>query len=259
VQERNAGSIESLGSVGRGGAVSSGTGGRTATYEMVLTHIEQGLTSGALRPGDRLPAERELAGTLGASRTAVREALRVLQAQGVIRSQVGTGDGSGTVIVPAPARALGRVLQLHLAVDSFPVDDVTEARVMLERFSAGLAATRRTANDLLVMTAELDAMDADLDPEAFSDADIAFHVLIAGSAGNRLVNELTVAIRESVRGVLLDAMHERVDWPSLRERLRGEHRAIHAALLAGDGGRAADLMEEHIRAFHGVLPPAGPR
>lgn len=236
--------------------MASGTRGRPGTYEMVLAHIERGLTSGELRPGDRLPAERELAGNLGASRQAVREALRVLQAQGVIRSQVGTGDGSGTVVVPAPARALGRVLQLHLAVDSFPVDDVTEARVMLERFSAGLAARRRSAADLLAMAAELDTMDADLDPEAFSDSDIAFHVRIAGAAGNRLVNELTVAIRESVRGMLLGAMRE-VDWPSLRERLRGEHRAIHAALTDGDGDRAAELMERHIRHFHGVAAPAG--
>lgn len=235
--------------------MSSGVGGRPATYEMVLDHIERRLTAGELRPGDRLPAERELAAALGASRQAVREALRVLQAQGVIRSQVGTGDGSGTVVVPAPARALGRVLQLHLAVDSFPVDDVTEARVMLERFSAGLAARRRSANDLLVMAAELDAMDADLGPEAFSDADIAFHVLIAGAAGNRLVNELTVAIRESVRGLLVGAMRERADWPTLRGRLRGEHRAIHAALLDGDGDLAESLMESHIRAFHGVLAP----
>ncbi|ANY09880.1 GntR family transcriptional regulator [Pseudonocardia sp. HH130630-07] len=221
---------------------------------MVLTHIEGRLTSGELRPGDRLPPERELAAQLGASRQAVREALRVLQAQGVIRSQVGTGDGAGTIVVPAPARALGRVLQLHLAVDSFPVDDVTEARVMLERFSAGLAAGRRSATDLLGMAAELDAMDADLAPQAFSDADIAFHVRIAGAAGNRLVNELTVAIRESVRGLLLGAMHDD-EWPELREQLRGEHRAIHAALRDGDGPGAADLMEAHIRRFHGGLAP----
>ncbi|MEV1293645.1 GntR family transcriptional regulator [Pseudonocardia sp. NPDC049635] len=227
--------------------------GRPATYEMVLDHVEQRLTSGEWRPGDRLPPERELAARLGASRQAVREALRVLQAQGVIRSQVGTGTDSGTVVVPAPARALGRVLQLHLAVDSFPVVDVTEARVMLERFSASLAARRRTAADLLALTAELDAMDADLGPEEFSDADIAFHVLIAGAAGNRLVNELTVAIRESVRGVLLDAMRAQGDWAALRERLRAEHRQIHAALTDGDRARAADLIEAHIRAFHGRL------
>ncbi|BBG01428.1 MULTISPECIES: FadR/GntR family transcriptional regulator [Pseudonocardia] len=226
---------------------------RPATYEMVLEHVVQRLTTGEWRPGDRLPPERELAARLGASRQAVREALRVLQAQGVIRSQVGTGADSGTVVVPAPARALGRVLALHLAVDSFPVDDVTEARVMLERFSAELAARRRTAADLLSMAADLDAMDADLGPEEFSDADIAFHVAIAGAAGNRLVNELTVAIRESVRGFLLGAMREQGDWPALRDRLRAEHREIHAALSGADGAAAADLIEAHIRAFHGRL------
>ena len=225
---------------------------RPATYEMVLAHVEQRLTSGEWRPGDRLPPERELAARLGASRQAVREALRVLQAQGVIRSQVGTGSESGTVVVPAPARALGRVLHLHLAVDSFPVGDVTEARVMLERFSAGLAAQRCTPDDLLRMTAQLDAMDA-VGPAEFSDADIAFHVAIAGAAGNRLVGELTTAIRESVRGTLLDAMHDDGDWPPLRARLQSEHRAIHAAIADGDGGRAADRIEAHIRTFHGRL------
>lgn len=227
--------------------------GRQPTYQMVLANIERKLTARELRPGDRLPPERELAAQLGASRTAVREALRVLQAQGVVRSQVGTGDSSGTVIVPAPARALGRVLALHLAVDSFPFDDVIEARVMLERFSAGLAAERRRAADLLQLSANLDLMDADLDPARFSDADIAFHVAIADAAGNRLVNELTVAIRESVRGLLVTAMNVRDDWTVLRGRLRAEHRAIYAALADRDGALAADLVEAHVRAFHGDL------
>ncbi|GAA4982865.1 FCD domain-containing protein [Pseudonocardia tropica] len=227
-----------------------------AAHEMVLAHVEERLTSGEWRPGDRLPPERELAATLGASRQAVREALRVLQAQGVIRSQVGTGADSGTVVVPAPARALGRVLALHLAVDSFPVDDVTEARVMFERFSAGLAARRRSASDLLEWSNALDVMDDDLDPAAFSDADIAFHVAIAAAAGNRLVGELTRAVRESVRGTLLDAMQAQGDWPALRERLRAEHREIHAAIADGDGALAADRIEAHIRAFHGRVRPA---
>ena len=126
---------------------------------------------------------------------------------------------------------------------------------MLERFWAGLAARRRTARDLLVMAAELDAMDADLNPEAFSDADSAFHVLIAAAAGNRLINELTVAIRESVRGVLVGAMRERADWPALRERLRGEHREIYAALAESDAELATSRTEAHIRAFHGVRNP----
>lgn len=231
------------------------TGGRPATFELVLRHIEGRLTSGDLRPGDRLPPERELAAQLGAGRQSVREALRVLQAQGVIRSQVGTGTHSGTVVVPAPARALTRLLKVHLAVDSFPMRDVTEARVMLERFSSGLAAGRRGVPDLERMAEALTAMDADLDREAFSDLDTAFHVAIAESGGNRLVGELTVAIRESVRATLLGAMRVDEDWTRLRGRLRAEHREIHAAIEDADGPLAADLVEAHIRSFHGRVPP----
>ena len=223
---------------------------RVPTYQLVIERIEEQLLAGALGPGDRLPPERELAARLGASRPAVREALRVLQAQGVLRAQVGTGAAAGTVVVPAPADALTRLLKLHLAVASFPMADLTEARVMLERTSAAAAATRHTPADLERITGLLDAMDADLPDERFSGLDTEFHVAIARSGGNRLISELTVAIRESVRGALLDAMRAEDDWPALRERLRAEHRGVLSAITAGDANLAGQRMEAHIRAFH---------
>src|SRR5471030_201952 len=79
---------------------------RVRTYELVLQRIEAQIVSGALRAGQRLPPERELAELLGVSRPAVREALRVLEAQGVVRSQVGQGPGSGTTIERVPGDAL---------------------------------------------------------------------------------------------------------------------------------------------------------
>src|SRR6478736_10141939 len=119
---------------------------RVPTYELVLRRIEEQLINRTLRPGDRLPPERELATVLGASRPAVREALRVLQAQGVVKSAVGTGADSGTIVMSAPSGALTRLLKVHLAVASFPLSDVVQARVMLERFSAiGAAANRSSA------------------------------------------------------------------------------------------------------------------
>ena len=114
---------------------------RVPTYELVLRRIEEQLLNRSLRPGDRLPPERELASILGASRPAVREALRVLQAQGIVRSGVGTGVDSGTIVTSAPSGALTRLLRVHLAVASFPLSDVVESRVMFERFSA-LGAAR---------------------------------------------------------------------------------------------------------------------
>lgn len=224
---------------------------RTPTYELVLARIEEQLISGELRPGDRLPPERELATMLGASRQAVREALRVLQAQGVIRSQQGTGAESGTVVVPAPASALTRLLKVHLAVASFPIGDLTEARVMLERTSADAAARLRDPAGLARTAAALDAMDdPGVDQDRFNELDTAFHVAIAESGGNRLVSELTVAIRESIKPALLTAIRSEPDWPGLRARLRREHRGIHEAIEAGDGSAAADRTEAHVRGFH---------
>ena len=132
---------------------------RVPTYELVLRRIEEQLINRTLRPGDRLPPEREFAAALGASRPAVREALRVLQAQGVLRSAVGTGADSGTIVTPAPSGALTRLLRVHLAVASFPLSDVVEARVMLERFSALGAVKAITPEFLARIEAPLLAMD----------------------------------------------------------------------------------------------------
>ena len=106
---------------------------RVRTYELVLQRIEAQIVSGALRAGERLPPERELADLLGVSRPAVREALRVLEAQGAVRSQVGQGPGSGTIIDRVPSDALTRLLRLHVSLGSFPLSDVIETRVTLER------------------------------------------------------------------------------------------------------------------------------
>lgn len=223
---------------------------RVQTYELVLERIEEQLLAGTLRAGDRLPPERELAASLGASRQAVREALRVLQSQGVVRSQQGTGPDAGTLIVPAPAHALTRLLKVHLAVSSFPTEDLTEARIMLERASASAAAERRDTADLGRIDGLLASMDADLTREEFNPLDTAFHVAVAESGRNQLVGELTVALRESIRGALLDGMQAEQDWPALRTRLRTEHHAIAAAIRARDAERAAARMEDHIRTFH---------
>ena len=101
--------------------------------------VEEQILTGALKVGDHLPPERELATLLGASRPAVREGLRMLEAQGVLRT-VGAGPGSATVVTALPSEALTRLLRLHLALSSFRTTDVVEARVMLERRSAELAA-----------------------------------------------------------------------------------------------------------------------
>jgi GntR family transcriptional repressor for pyruvate dehydrogenase complex len=224
---------------------------RSRTFELVLARIEEQILAGNLRVGDRLPPERELVELLGVSRAAVREALRVLEAQGVLRSRVGTGPASGSVIAAMPSAGLTQLLRLHMALANFPLADVVEARATLERSSARLAAERASDDDLALMRDRLERMDdAKLPLETFNDYDTEFHVAIAEAGGNRLMADMTIAVRNAVRRTLLTAFHELPDWNSVADRLRAEHHAVYDAIAAGDSERAGDLVEAHIRGFH---------
>ena len=229
--------------------------GRARTYELVITAIEEQVMTGALRVGDPLPPERDLAAKLQVSRSAVREAFRVLEAQGVLRSAVGSGAGAGTFVASMPSDALTRFLRLHIALSNFNFADVVEARVTLERSSVALAASHPDPERLAVVRAAIEVMDSDdVDRATFNDADTAFHTAIAEAGGNRLVTAMTVAIRNAMRGRLLAAFEEIDDWPALRDELRSEHHAILAAIDAGDSASAATLAEQHIRTAYQRLP-----
>ena len=229
---------------------------RVRTYELVLERIEAQIVSGSLRAGERLPPERELADLLGVSRPAVREALRVLEAQGAVRSQVGQGPGSGTTIDRLPGDALARLLRLHVALGSFPLVDVTETRVTLERSMVVLACRNARPPNLARMRAALLAMDEpEVSREGFNQLDIDFHVELAEAGGNRLMSDVTRAIRESVRKPFMDAVTAMPEtgkkgWPHIRDGLRADHHAIFTTVEAGHGEQAADLVETHIRGFY---------
>lgn len=225
---------------------------RSRTYELVLDQIEEQILAGRLRPGDRLPPERELAGMLGVSRAAIREALRVLEAQGVLRRpQVGTGPESGNLIAGMPSTGLSRLLRVHVALSNFPLDDVVEARVTMERASARLAAGHATPEQLARMRELLDRMDdPELSREEFNDLDTDFHVTVAEAAGNRLIADMTIAVRNALRHDLLRTFDKIADWEQAATRLRRDHRGIYAAVADGDGELAATRVERHIRDFY---------
>ncbi|GAA0536128.1 GntR family transcriptional regulator [Saccharopolyspora subtropica] len=229
---------------------------RAHTYELVIDRIEEQILTGTLRVGDRLPPERDLAAMLGVSRSAVREALRALQAQGVLRMAVGTGPDSGTTVAALPSQAMTRLLRLHVALANFPLRDVVEARVMLERESARNAAVRATDQELADLHRMVEEMAApDLDRDRFNELDIAFHVAIAEAGGNRLIADMTIAIRESLRHPLSRAFRDLGEkWTGIAAGLRDDHRAILAALRAHDPDLAEHRMVEHIRGFYATIP-----
>ncbi|WP_235038135.1 FadR/GntR family transcriptional regulator [Microbacterium sp. 18062] len=228
---------------------------RSRAHELVIQAIEDQIMAGALVVGDPLPPERELAARLEVSRAGVREAVRVLEGQGVLRSRVGSGADAGTFVAALPDGALTRFLRLHVALANFPFSDVVDARVTLERSSAALAARNADAAAIAVIGEALQRGAAsDVSPDAFNDADTAFHVAIAEATGNRLVSSMTIAIRESLTARILTALHGHADWTGLAKRLHAQHEELFDAIVRHEPEVAAELAEHHIRFADQELP-----
>lgn len=221
-------------------------------YELVLNQVEADLAAGRLRIGGRLPGERVLAEQLGISRPSVREAVRVLEAMGVVRTATGSGPEAGAVIVAEPVSPLTAVLRLHLATNHLPMGDVVQTRILLESWSAREAAGREVAaEELEVAQSLLDRMDvAELSPEEFHELDAEFHVALSGLAGNVLVAAVMASLRSAIHDYVLAAVPNLPDWETTAVGLRAEHRGILAAVRAGEPDRAAELVTAHIRGFY---------
>lgn len=217
----------------------------------MLRHIEAGILSGEHKVGDQLPTERDLAAELSVSRSAVREAMRVLHTQGLITSS--TGPGRGTRIAPARGDALARLFQLHLSLSAAPDSDLTETRIALERSSATLAAQQATPEALTQLQEFVDAMEDVHGIDDFNSMDTQLHVMIARISGGQLTADLTVAIRQAARERIRTLSRALPDWAEHRDQLASEHRQIVAAITGRDATAAANLIEQHIRRAYRTL------
>jgi len=214
-------------------------------YEIVLRHIEAGILSGEHRAGDQLPTERDLATQLSVSRSAVREAMRVLQTQGLITSS--TGPGRGTRIAPSRGDALARLFQLHLSLSTAADADLTETRIALERSSAALAAQRATPQALRRLQGVIESMEYAESIDEFNKLDTELHVMIARVGGADLTADLTVGMREAARERIRTSSLAMPNWTEHRNKLIAEHQEIITAITNRDAVAASNLVEQHIR------------
>ncbi|MDR6639956.1 FCD domain-containing protein [Paenarthrobacter nitroguajacolicus] len=218
------------------------------THELVLQWIEKQLSDGDLTLGGRLPGERAMAEQLQVSRTSVREAVRILEAMGVVRAGVGSGKDAGTVVIAEPGSALGSTLRLHVATRHLPVADIVETRVLLESWAAERAQVGVPA--LEAAAALLDQMDEAPDIDTFLALDARFHVALAQAAGNSVVSAMMASLRGAIENYASTLTENLPDWNATSTRLRAEHRAILNAVNNNDGGKAAQLVAAHIQGFY---------
>jgi DNA-binding FadR family transcriptional regulator len=224
------------------------------TYDAVLSSIEDDLRSGQLKLGDQLPAERSLAEAHGISRASVRDAIRILDVMGIVRTSVGSGPQSGAVVISEPSAGLTSALRLHIATRRLPVADIVQTRIVLETWAAGAAALGEPVPAAPAALARagslLDAMDRrEVDRETFHTLDAGFHVALIALAGNAVIEAMMDAISGSIRGYVADAMAAFDAWPDVRTVLRRQHHDIFDAVTARDGDLASRLLREHIEWF----------
>ena len=217
-------------------------------FEEILDQLEQAILDGHISAGDRLPPERQLAEQFNASRTSVREAVRVLEALGV--AKVRAGAENGAVLVEEPGGALRLLLRFQLALRHISIESVIEFRTALEPWAASAASARATTEELDRIRSVLAEMNADVGPEHFHQLDSEFHLEIARAAQNELMVLVLEGARTSIERIMLDALNHFPDWPETRARLVAEHTQIVAAISAGEADEAASLMQRHIGSFY---------
>lgn len=225
------------------------------TWRTVLQHVEQRLLDGELGPGDRLPSERDLAAGLGVGRSSVREAIRVLEVMGLIRTSTGSGPQAGAIVIAAPGGGLSALLRLQVAAHGFPIADVVGTRLILEQAVVTALATGEGG------TAEahriLDAMEADLGAADFLALDAQLHLALAEASGNAVVAAMMTALRDSIESYVLSGSVGLPDWTRMADRLRTEHRAIVRAIDDGCADEAAALVRAHITGYYAATDLAG--
>ena len=220
------------------------------------------MREGELHIGDRLPSERALAEQFGISRASVREAIRVLDAMGLVRSAVGSGPNAGAVVISEPSAALAWGLRMHLATSSLPVHDVVATRVLLESQAAADAARRWESPEDEAALVECGRLLSELeDPQLpdlrFHEADAQFHLLLSALGGNVVVGTILDSLRQATIGYVREGVRNLSDWPQVREELNRQHRRILEAVRARHAEEAAAEVRAHIQWFHARAFPPG--
>lgn len=218
----------------------------TAAQWPVLSKLREMILKGRWKAGQALPGERDLASELDCSRASLREALRVLEAQGIIDSRAG-----GRSTVRAQARsAYGSVLELQLAIGQYTRADLLHTRVAIEMWSARRAAETRTDEQLDVMRSMLTRMDDQSIPvREFNSLDARFHALIATASGNAIVHDLNCGLRNAIEQQMIETYDQLDDWWESTRSVRNEHWRILEALERRDPELAAAQVRSHIMNF----------
>jgi len=213
--------------------------GHSQLTMQVVEHVRSLISSGTVRPGDRLPPERELARELKISRSSLRAGIGFLSAMGVLKSR----HGAGTFVSSGPPALDSSSLDVLGTLHGFLPWQMFEARIVIESNVAALAAERATDEHIAELAEEVTEMYASLDdPQEYLIHDVRFHRTIARAAGNPIL----AALMETITANLYANRRQTIDNAQDLKESSEMHREIYRAIRSHNPAQARLTMEQHL-------------
>ncbi|MGX1591504.1 FadR/GntR family transcriptional regulator [Glutamicibacter sp. NPDC055491] len=232
---------------------------KTRAFEAIVSSIESQVLSGELKIGDHLPGERELVTQFEVSRSSVREAMRVLESNGIVASR--PGDPRGAVVLSPTSAPLRKMISRLATTSSSSLADLLIYRMTMESSANSLAATRRSDADLLKLEKAMARMRAarSQSQSAFSQADLDFHDVIAQASGHALLQITGEAVRQSIEQLITSSIEQSSDDEALMQRTLDHHHEVFMAIQKRDAHLAEHLARSSLFEYYGHLVPADDR
>lgn len=214
---------------------------KTNISDSIVEQIIGLIERGDLKPGQRLPPERELCLRFGTGRSSLREALRCLSIVGVLHARV----GEGTSVAANSGRFLGKILHWRLITEQRDIESLMEVRIALEGLSAASVARNASTEDLQALDTLLSKMTSAQNSQTrFTALDLEFHLALARASGNQLLLDLITTIR----GQLAKVLNRMLASPNAGPLSLQEHKQIVQSIKRGDPEAARNAMDVHLRA-----------
>lgn len=225
-------------------------------YQQIVDQISRMMSDGTLKPGDRLPPERQLAEEFGVSRPAVREALSALNLMGLVEVR----HGEGAFVQSVPFEGMMHSMALFLAMEQGESlgRELLEIRAALEAEGAALAAERREEDDLTALAEALQKMECPLSPALAATSDWDFHRAVAAASDNSLLLQVMRMLAETMKEYIASYREKLLQIPGNHQLLYDEHRGIFETIRDRQPDLARDRMHAHIlrvrQTLYGTVP-----
>ncbi len=212
--------------------------------EKVAEQLRKAIGEGKLKVGEKLPSQPDLAELMGVSRPSIREAVILLELQGMIE----TVQGGGTIVKNIAAQEIQTPIEALLGADKERIMELTDVRALLEVWSAKRAASNRTEDELKQILALVEGMEKDFETGSIHyELDAKFHKEIAGATHNTILTHLIGSVFDLIRESIKFHREQMLVSRSDQEKIFEHHRKVYEAIRDQDPEKAEAAMHEHLQ------------